>query len=145
MGRFHWHKTVFLSHAILDAIFQSILARCCARNFISESRKIIKFYWKNRHFLLLGCFNIRSLLDAILVSTWIHFLHQKSSKIASWRSLGASCGLFGGILGGLGGILGSPKRYLGDYCMLSNGLGRFQNAPERETVNFQWFWEVLGG
>ena len=29
--------------------------------------------------------------------------------------------------------------------MLLNGLGRFQNAPERETMNFQWFWEVLGG
>ena len=46
-------------------------------------------------------------------------------------------------MGGLGGILGSPKRHLGDYCMLLNGLGRFQNAPERETMNFQWFWEVL--
>ena len=55
-------------------------------------------------------------------------------------------------MGGLGGILGSPKRHLGDYCMLLNGLGRFQNAlgtfqeaPERETMIFHWFWEVLGG
>ena len=46
--------------------------------------------------------------------------------------------------------MGSPKRHLGDYCMLLNGLGRFQNAlgtlqeaPERETMNLQWFWEVL--
>ena len=31
--RFYWHKTVFLSHAILDAIFQSILG-----DFASEYR-----------------------------------------------------------------------------------------------------------
>ena len=55
-------------------------------------------------------------------------------------------------MGGLGGILGSPKRHLGDYCMLLNGLGRFQNAlgtfqeaPERETIIVHWFWEVFGG
>ena len=55
-------------------------------------------------------------------------------------------------MGGLGGILGSPKRHLGEYCMLFNGLGLFQNAlgsfqeaPERETMNFQRFWEVFGG
>ena len=48
--------------------------------------------------------------------------------------------------------MGSPERHLGDYCMLLNGLGRFQNAlgtfqeaPERETMIFHWFWEVLGG
>ena len=36
--------------------------------------------------------------------------------------------------------------------MLLNGLGRFQNAlelfqeaPERESLIFHWFWEVLGG
>ena len=79
-------------------------------------------------------------------------MHQKSSKIASWRPLGTSCGRLSGILGSLGGILGSPKRHVGDYCMLLNGLGRFQNAlgtfqeaPERETMIFHWFWEVLGG
>ena len=72
-------------------------------------------------------------------------MHQKSSKIASWRPLGTSCGRLGGILGGLGGILGSPKRHLGDYCMLLNRLGRFQNAPERETMIFHWFWKVWVG
>ena len=48
--------------------------------------------------------------------------------------------------------LGGPERHLGDYCMLLNGLGRFQNAlgtlqeaPERESLIFQWFWEGLGG
>ena len=48
--------------------------------------------------------------------------------------------------------LGGPERHLGDYCMLLNGLGRFQNAlgtfqeaPERETMIFHWFWEVFWG
>ena len=48
--------------------------------------------------------------------------------------------------------LGGPERHLGDYCMLLNGLGRFQNAlepfqeaPERESLIFHWFWKVLGG
>ena len=48
--------------------------------------------------------------------------------------------------------LGCPERHLGGYCMLLNGLGRFQNAlgtfqeaPERESLIFHWFWEVLGG
>ena len=47
--------------------------------------------------------------------------------------------------------LGGPGQHLGDYSMLLNGLGRFQNAlgtfqeaPERETMIFHWFWEVLG-
>ena len=93
-GDFIGIKSFFLSHAILDAIFQSILARCCARNLISEFRKIIKFYWKNRHFLLLGCFNIRSLLDAILVSTWIHFCIKNPAKSR-----------LGGLLGRLVGVL----------------------------------------
>ena len=55
-------------------------------------------------------------------------------------------------MGGLGDIFGGPERHLGDYCMLLNGFGRFQNAlgtfqeaPERETMIFHWFWEVLGG
>ena len=36
--------------------------------------------------------------------------------------------------------------------MLLNGLGRFQNAlgafqeaPERESLIFHWFWKVFGG
>ena len=55
-------------------------------------------------------------------------------------------------LGVLEAGLGCPERHLGGYCMLLNGLGRFQNAlgtfqeaPERETMIFHWFWEVLGG
>ena len=48
--------------------------------------------------------------------------------------------------------LGGPERHVGDYSMLLNCLGRFQNAlwtfqeaPQRETMIFHWFWEVLGG
>ena len=42
--RFYSQNTVFLSHAILNAIFQLILARFCAQNLISKCRKIIKIY-----------------------------------------------------------------------------------------------------
>ena len=55
-------------------------------------------------------------------------------------------------LGALEAGLGCLGRHLGDYCVLLNGHGRFQNAlgtfqeaPERETMIFQWFWEVFGG
>ena len=51
-------------------------------------------------------------------------------------------------LGVLEAALGGLER----HCVLLNGLGRFQNAlgtfqeaPERETMIFDWFWEVLGG
>ena len=55
-------------------------------------------------------------------------------------------------LGVLEAGLGGLERHLGDSCVLLNGLGRFQNAlgtfqnaPERESLIFQWFWEVLAG
>ena len=100
-------------HAILDAIFQSILARCCARNLISEFRKIIKFYGKNKHFLLLGSFNIRSLLDAILVSTWIHFCIKNPAKSR-----------LGGLLGRLVGVLAASWAVLeASWAVLEAGPG----------------------
>ena len=55
-------------------------------------------------------------------------------------------------LGVLEAGLGGLERHLGDYCVLLNGLGRFQNAlgtfqeaPERESLIFQWFWKGGGG
>ena len=55
-------------------------------------------------------------------------------------------------LGVLEAGLGGAERHLGDYCTLLSGLGRFQiamgtfqEAPERETMIFHWFWEVFGG
>ena len=75
-------------------------------------------------FCFLRCFNIRSLLDTISVSNWIHFCIKNPAK----SRLGGVLGRLGGILGGLGCILGGPERHLGDYCMFLNGLGRFQNA-----------------
>ena len=50
LGRFYWHKTVFLSHAILDAIFQLILVRFCARNLMYESRKSLNYIEKYSFF-----------------------------------------------------------------------------------------------
>ena len=63
---------------------------------------IIKFYWKNNSCLLLGSFNIRSLSDAILVSTKLHLY---SKQIPKSRLVGALGGL-GRVLGRLGVILG---------------------------------------
>ena len=67
-------------------------------------------------------------------------------------SLDAQHGVLEAGLSVLEAGLGGPERHLGDYCMLLNGLGRFQNAlgtfqeaPERESLNFHWFWTVLGG
>ena len=53
----------------MDVILQLIFDGFCLQKSMPE---IIKFYWKNKYFLHSGCFNIISLLDVILVSTWIH-------------------------------------------------------------------------
>ena len=58
--------------------------------------------------MLLGSFNIRSLSDAILVSTWFHFYSKKLPK----SSLGGSLGRLGRVLGRLGGILGRLRMVL---------------------------------
>ena len=67
-------------------------------------------------------------------------------------SLDAQHGVLEAGLSVLEAGLGGPERHLGDYCVLLHGLGRFQNAlelfqeaPERESLIFHWFWEVLGG
>ena len=73
-----------------------------------SNKKIIKLYWKSNIFLLLGFFNIRSLSDAILVSTWFHFYSKKLSK----SSLGGSLGRLRRVLGRLGGILGRLRMVL---------------------------------
>ena len=117
----------------MDAIFQSILVRCCARNLMSESRKIIKFDWKNRHFLLLGCFNIRSFLDTIFVSNLLHFGAKKSPK----SRLGGVLGRLVGVLSRLGSILRRLGAVLGRLGVVLGRLGSVLQAPERETMNFQ--------
>ena len=75
-------KWVKFRYAILDVILQVIFDRFCLQKSMPESWKIIKFYWKNRYFLLSGCFNIILFLDVILVSTWVHFRLQNPPK--SW-------------------------------------------------------------
>ena len=58
-------------------------------------------YNENNIFLLLGYFNIRSLLNAIMVSTWLHF----SSKNPQNSRLGRIWERLGGLLGRLGRVL----------------------------------------
>ena len=58
--------------------------------------------------MLLGSFNIRSLSDAILVSTWLHFYSKKLPK----SRLGGALGRLGQVLGRLGGILGRLRMVL---------------------------------
>ena len=74
-----WFK---FRYAILDVILQLIFDGFCLQKSMPELWKIIKFYWKNRYFLLSGCFNIILFLDVILVSTWVHFRFQNPAK--SW-------------------------------------------------------------
>ena len=62
--------------------------------YFPSLEKSLNSIGKNMHFLLLGCFNIRSLLDAILVSTWIHFCIKNLAKSR-----------LGGLLGRLVGVL----------------------------------------
>ena len=75
-------KWVKFRYAILDVILQLIFDGFCLQKSMPELWKIIKFYWKNRYFLLSGCFNIILFLDVILVSTWVHFRLQNPPK--SW-------------------------------------------------------------
>ena len=58
--------------------------------------------------MLSGSFNIRSLSDAILVSTWLHFSFEKHPK----TSFGSPLGCLGQVLGRLGGILGRLRMVL---------------------------------
>ena len=58
--------------------------------------------------LLSGSFNIRSLSDAILVSTWLHFSVEKHPK----TRFGSPLGRLGQVLGRLGGILGRLRMVL---------------------------------
>ena len=80
------------------------------------------------------------------------FLNQKSTKIASWTRLGASFGRLEpswrrleaswSRLGASWGRLGASwKRLKASWSV----LGTLQEAPEREILIFQWFWQVWGG
>ena len=87
---------------MLDATSQPIFVRSCFRKSISECEKIIKFHWKNIIFWLSGYFNMRSLPDAIWVSSWFHFGSKKPSK----KHLGGVVGRLGRVLGASWGVLG---------------------------------------
>ena len=91
--------------------------------------------------MLLGCFNIRSLLDAIFVSTLLHFGAKKSPK----SRLGGVLGRLVGVLSRLGSILKRLGAVLGRLGVVLGRLGSVLQAQESETMNFQWFLKNLKG
>ena len=64
----------------MNGIVHSISNRFLIVFGASVTSKVIKIYYENNTFWLLGKFNISSLLNAILVPTWLHFGSRKSSK-----------------------------------------------------------------
>ena len=50
-----------------------------------------------------------------------------------------------GVLSHLGGVLRRLEAVLSYLGVVWGRLGSVLQAPERETMNFQWFWEVFGG
>ena len=62
------------------SFFSSIFDRFWPQISTPESRKFLKFYWKNSSFLLCAFLKIRSIFNTILVPTWLHFGSQNRSK-----------------------------------------------------------------
>ena len=58
--------------------------------------------------------------------------------MASWRPDQASWRLDWAVLNGSWVLLNGLGRF-------QNALGTFQETPERESLMFQWFWEVWVG
>ena len=90
-----------------------------------------------------------NLLSFLLFASWKLGLGVLETRLGV---LEAGLGILEVGLSVLEARLGGPERQLGDYSMLLNCLGRFQNAlgtfqeaPERETMIFQLFWEVFWG
>ena len=78
--------------------------------------------------MLSGYFNIESLLDVILVPTWLHFGFQNPPK----SCLGGVLGPLGRLLGGLGGVLGASRgvlELLGQRPADSSGFRAGNVAP----------------
>ena len=83
--------------------------------------------------MLLGCFNIRSFLDAIFVSNLLHFRAKKSPK----SRLGGVLGRLVGVKSHLGDILRRLGAVLGRLGVVLRRLGSVLQSPQSETMNFQ--------
>ena len=92
-----------MRHSILNGIVYSIFNRFLIDFGCPGASKIIQIYYENSIFWLLGNFNIRSLLNTILVPTWPHFGSKKSIE----SGLGRVLARLGGLLGRLEGALES--------------------------------------
>ena len=88
-------KWMKLRPAILNCIFGWIFDGFSIEKSMPETRKIIKFYWENNHFLLAGDFKIRWLVEAIQASTWVDFGTKNRRKSALGGLLGRHLGLLG--------------------------------------------------
>ena len=104
-----------MRHSILNGIVYSISNRFLIDVGCPGASKIIKFHLENNGFWLSGCFNIRSLPDAILVPTWLHFGSQNQSKSR------------------LGGLLGRLEAALESSWAVLDRLGQPNRLPKAEA------------
>ena len=75
------------------------------------------------------------------MSTLVHFRAKKSPK----SRLGGVLGRLVGVLSQHGGVLRRLGAVLGRLGVVLGRLGSVLQAPERETMNFQWFSDFLWG
>ena len=109
-ARFSIKRALHLGKVFGIPFFDRFLVYFASENRFPKYAKIMKFYWKNKHFLLSGYLNIRLLLDAIRVSTLLHFCTKNPPK----SRLGA-------VLGRLVGVLAASWAV----------LRRFENAQKK--------------
>ena len=107
-----------MRHSILNGIVYSIFNRFLIDFGCPGASKIIKIYYENSTFWLLGSFNIRSLLNTILVPT--------CSKKSPESGLGRVLARLGGLLGRLEGALKSSWAVL-------DRLGQPSRLPKAEA------------
>ena len=67
-----------------------------SKNRCPNYEKSLNSIGKNKYFLLSGCFNIILFLDVILVSTWVHFRFQNTTKSELLELRGVKISVFRG-------------------------------------------------
>ena len=111
-----------MRHSILNGIVYSIFNRFLIDLGCPGASKIIKITYENSTFGLLGNFNIRSLLNTILVPTWPHFGSKRSIESGLGR-----------VLARLGGLLGRLEGALESSWAVLDRLGQPSRPPKAEA------------